>query len=165
VSKGKAKAKAKGEGSDVIIGISKNRRATHDYAISERFEAGLVLTGSEVKSCRQGKVQLNDAYVMVDRKGAELLNAHISEYNHANQFNHIPDRGRRLLLRENELDKLRVRILERGLSAIPLQMYFKNGWAKVEIGVGKGKTHEDRRHDIKSREAKREMDRVLRSRR
>jgi SsrA-binding protein len=142
--------------------IADNRRALRNYAVSERLEAGLVLTGTEVKSCREGRVVLGDAYVIMKNGEAWLQNAHIPEYGHGNIFNHEPTRQRKLLLHAREIDKLDTRIRERGESVIPLSMYFKEGRIKVEIGVAKGKTDIDRRADIKDRDSKREIQRVLR---
>ncbi len=142
--------------------VCENRRARHDYAIGERFEAGLVLVGTEVKSCREGKAHLNDAYVQVHKGEAFLMNGHIAEYHHGNQFNHEPLRTRKLLLHKHEVEKLDVATRQKGLSAIPTKLYFKEGRVKVEVGLGKGKTHEDRRQDIKARDTRREIDRAMR---
>jgi SsrA-binding protein len=157
-----AKRAAAQEGDKVVC---ENRRARHDYAIGERLEAGLVLLGTEVKSCREGKAHLNDAYVQVMRGEAWLIGGHIAEYHHGNRFNHEPQRTRKLLLHKNEIDKLEVATRQRGEIAVPLRLYFKEGRVKVEVGVGKGKTHEDRRQDIKERDTRREMDRAMRRRR
>lgn len=142
--------------------ISKNRRALHHFAISEHLEAGLVLTGTEVKSCRQGKVQIHEAYVHVVNGQALLMNAHIAEYTQGNRFNHEPTRQRTLLLHQREIDKLSVQLRLKGLSAVPLSLYFKNGRVKLDIGIGKGKKDIDRREDLKERETKRELDREMR---
>jgi SsrA-binding protein len=142
--------------------IAKNRRALHDFAIDDHVEAGLVLVGSEVKSCRDAKVSLQDAYVMVDRGEAFLLNAHIAEYTPANRFNHDPIRRRKLLLHRREIDKLEVRLKQQGQTAVPLSVYFKGGRVKVDIGIGKGKSFIDRRDDVRDREGKREVERAMR---
>lgn len=142
--------------------ICQNRRATHDYSIEDKLEAGIVLVGTEVKACRGGKAHLNDAFVQIIRDEAFLIAGHIAEYTHGNQFNHEANRSRKLLLHRKELDKLSVRLREKGYTAVPLSMYFKDGRVKIEVGVGKGKTGIDRRVDIKEREAKREMDRTMR---
>jgi SsrA-binding protein len=143
--------------------ISQNRRALHDYTISYRLEAGVVLTGTEVKSCRAGKAHLNDAYVMVREGQAYLMGGHIEEYTYGNRFNHAPARQRTLLLHSKEIHTLAAHLTSKGCSAIPLSLYFnEDGRVKVEIGVGKGRSEYDRRHVIKEKETKREMDREMR---
>lgn len=142
--------------------IADNRRALHRYAISDRMEAGMVLTGTEVKSCREGRVMLSDAYVLIKSGEAFLLNAHIPEYSAGNIFNHEPLRQRKLLLHAHEIEKLDSRIREKGENVIPLSMYWKEGRAKVELGIGKSKTDIDRRSDIKERDTKRELQRIMR---
>lgn len=145
--------------------ICDNRRARHDYAIETRLEAGLVLTGTEVKACRAGKAHLNDAFVQVVNDEAVLIGGHIEEYAQGNRFNHTPQRSRKLLLHRREIDKLFVSIREKDMSVVPLTLYFNpEGRIKVELGVGKGKSRIDKRQDIKGREAKREIERTLRSR-
>ncbi len=144
--------------------ICQNKRARHDYAIERKLEAGLVLRGTEVKACRAGKAQIHEAYVQVTDGEAYLMNSHIAEYTQGNRYNHVPERQRKLLLHKKEIDKLEVDTRQRGQTAVPLQMYFKDGRAKVEIGVGTGKAAVDRREDIKERETRREMERALRSR-
>lgn len=161
-----AKKEAKKEqGAPVRKNICQNRRALRDYQIDDRFEAGLVLTGSEAKSCREGQPHLNDAYVLVRGGEAFLIGGYIPEYRKAIAFGHEPTRTRKLLLHAKELHKLAVRQQERGEAIVPLSMYFKDGWVKLEIGVGKGKTHLDRRDTIKERESRREVERALRRRR
>jgi SsrA-binding protein len=145
--------------------VTENRKARHDYEILETFEAGMVLTGSEVKSLRAGRANLKDSYARIDRGEAFLLNAHISPYAAASHFGHEPERNRKLLLHRSEIDKLTGRIQERGLTVIPLKIYFKNGRAKVLIGVGRGKKAYDKRESIKEREMRREADRATRVRR
>ena len=140
--------------------ICQNKRARHDYAIARRLEAGLVLRGTEVKACRAGAAQINEAYVQVMHGEAFLIGSHIAEYRQGNRFNHVPERSRKLLLHKNELEKLEIETRQRGHVAIPLALYFKDGRVKLEVGVGTGKTHEDRREDLKEREVKREMDRA-----
>ena len=144
--------------------IATNRRARADYSIEETLEAGLALVGSEVKSLRQGSVQMSDGYALP--RGGELFlhNLRIAPYGAANLFPHEPTRPRKLLLHRAELDRWAAKVRERGYSIVPLVLYFKGGRAKVQLGLVKGKTHEDRREDIKQRETKREMDRVLRRR-
>ncbi len=144
--------------------VTENRKARHDYEILETFEAGMVLTGSEVKSLRAGRANLKDSYARIDRGEAFLLNAHISPYAAASHFGHEPERNRKLLLHRSEIDKLNGRIQERGLTVIPLKIYFKNGRAKVLIGVGRGKKSYDKRESIKKREMERDADRAMRVR-
>ncbi len=158
---GKKKGKSSDQPGEKLI--CKNRRAARNYDLGERFEAGLVLRGTEVKSCRQGKAHLNDAYVRIERGEAYLINCHIAEYERGGPYlNHPPIRARKLLLHREEIEKLARKILERGLVAIPTSMYFKNGYVKVEFAVGRGRTHGDRRQVVKERETAREMQRVMR---
>lgn len=149
---------------DDIRVISENRKARHTYAIEESLEAGLVLFGSEVKSLRAGTANLADAYAAPKGKELFLLNARIGPYNPASLFGHEPTRARKILMHRKELDRWLTKVKERGLSIIPLMLYFKDGKAKVQLGLAKGKTHEDRRAGIKERETKREMDRAMRRR-
>lgn len=141
--------------------IAVNRKARHDYFIEESCEAGLVLTGSEVKSLRAGKANLKDSYARIERGEAWLVNAHISEYNPSAQFGHEPTRRRKLLLHAREIDRLTGKTKERGLTLVPLRLYFKNGRAKVELGLGRGKKQYDKRESIKERETRREVDRAM----
>jgi len=145
--------------------ICVNRQARHNYFIDEVFEAGLVLVGSEVKSLRDGKANLVDSYARIHKGEAFLVNAHISAYAGANQFNHEPTRLRKLLLHEREIERLTGKTKERGLTLIPLKLYFKNGRAKVELGLARGKKNYDKRETLKRHEAAREMDRSIRARR
>ena len=142
--------------------ICQNKKARHDYHILTTYEAGMVLKGSEVKSCRAGKANLIDGYGRI--KGGEifLVNAHISPYSYANQLNHEPLRERKLLLHQSEIKKLYGKMRERGLSLIPLKMYFKNGKVKVEMAVAKGKKLHDKREDIKRKDFAREAEREFR---
>ena len=142
--------------------ICLNRKAKRNYALGERFEAGVVLTGTEVKSCRDGKAHLNHAYVQITKGEAFLVNAHIAEYSHGGLLNHQPDQERKLLMHRREIDKLAVKVHERGATLIPLAMYFKGGRVKVEVAIAKGKAHEDQREDIKKRDVDREIQRALR---
>lgn len=141
-----------------------NRRARHDYFIEETYEAGLVLAGSEVKSLRDGKANLADSYARIHKGEAYLLNTHISPYPGANQFNHEPTRTRKLLLHKREIQRLTGKTKERGLTLIPLRLYFKNGLAKVELGLARGKKLYDKREALKRRAARREVERSLKSR-
>jgi SsrA-binding protein len=146
--------------------VATNRRARFDYSIEDSWEAGLVLTGSEVKSLRDGNVNLSDAYALPKGGELHLVNCRIGEYKQASHFGHEPLRDRKLLMRRAELDRIRGKVEQRGYTLVPLRLYFKKGWAKVELGLGKGRAHEDRREAIAERESKREMDRAMaRSRR
>jgi SsrA-binding protein len=143
--------------------ITVNRRARHDFHIEDTFKAGLVLTGSEVKSLRAGKAQLKDSYGRIDRGEVWLFNAHISPYAAAAQFGHEPTRSRKLLLHRREIQHLIGKVKERGLTLIPLRLYFKEGRAKVELAVARGKKLYDKREATKEREVRREMDRARKS--
>jgi SsrA-binding protein len=144
--------------------ITVNRRARHDYHIDETFEAGIVLSGSEVKSLRDGKVVLKDSYGRLNKGELWLFNAHINEYMPAARFGHEPTRSRKLLMHRREIDRLSGKLKERGYSLIPLRLYFKRGRAKVELGLARGKKLYDKRASIKERESKRELDRVMKVR-
>jgi SsrA-binding protein len=132
--------------------LSDNRSAGHDYHLSDRYEAGLVLTGTEVKAAKTGKIQLKESYAEVNDNEAWLMNAHISEYSHGNMANHVPVRKRKLLLHRSEIEKLRVETREKGLTIVPTKLYLKAGKIKVEIAVGKGKKFHDKREATKARE-------------
>ncbi|MGD0949731.1 MAG: SsrA-binding protein SmpB [Candidatus Binatia bacterium] len=140
--------------------ITVNRRARHDFHIEATFEAGLVLTGSEVKSLRAGKAQLKDSYGRIDKGEVWLFNAHISPYAAAAQFGHDPTRSRKLLLHRREIQHLIGKVKERGLTLIPLRLYFKEGRAKVELALARGKKLYDKREATKEREVRRELDRA-----
>lgn len=140
--------------------IASNRKARRDYFILETFEAGIVLVGTEVKSLRDGKVSLAEAYARYEENELFLVGAHIPEYSHGNRVNHDPTRARKLLLHRREIDRLRTKILERGLTVVPLRIYWRGGRAKVELALVRGKKSYDRRADVAEREAKREMDRA-----
>jgi SsrA-binding protein len=146
--------------SDIKI-LSDNRSAGHDYYLSDRYEAGLVLTGTEVKSAKTGKIQLKESYAEIIEGEAFLVNAHISEYSHGNLMNHIPVRRRKLLLHRGEIEKLRVETRERGLTIVPTKLYLKGGLIKVEIAVGKGKKFHDKREAVKAREMQAEAKAAL----
>jgi SsrA-binding protein len=146
--------------SDIKI-LSDNRSAGHDYLLSDRYEAGLVLTGTEVKAAKTGKIQLKESYAEITDGEAFLVNAHISEYSHGNLMNHTPVRRRKLLLHRGEIDKLRVETRERGLTIVPTKLYLKGGRIKVEIAVGKGKKFHDKREAIKAREMQAEAKAAL----
>ncbi|MSP37840.1 MAG: SsrA-binding protein SmpB [Deltaproteobacteria bacterium] len=142
-----------------------NRQARHNYFIDDTYEAGLVLVGSEVKSLRDGKANLSDSYANIRKGEAFLINFHISPYPGANQFNHEPTRTRKLLLHAREIDKLTGKTKERGLTLVALKVYFKNGRAKIELGLARGKKLYDKRETLKRKDAAREVERSLRSRR
>ena len=141
--------------------VTKNRKAFHDYSIQETYEAGLSLVGTEVKSLRQGKANLKDSYALIKGGEAFLLNCHISPYSHGNLQNHDLLRTRKLLLKKKEIGKLWEKTSQQGLTIIPLKIYFKNGKAKVEIRLAKGKRQYEKRDSIKEREAKREVERHM----
>jgi SsrA-binding protein len=145
--------------------ICTNRRVRRDYAIDETYEAGMVLVGTEVKALRQGKANLKDSYARIQNDEIFLVDTHISPYSHGNQFNHDPDRPRKLLMHKREIRKLYGKTRERGFTLIPLRMYFKDGKVKVEIGLGKGKKLYDKREDLKRRAMEREMERSFRGKR
>lgn len=157
--------KRAGEAADPSIKvIAKHRRAKFDYAVEETLEAGLELRGSEVKGLRCGTATLSDSYAVPKDNQLFLLNAHIGTYNPSSVFSHEPTRSRRLLVHRAEIDRWTAKVRERGYVIIPLMLYFRNGFAKVQLGLCRGKTHEDRRSDIKERETQREIDRALRRR-
>lgn len=141
--------------------VVQNRRARHDYFVIESHEAGLELRGTEVKSLREGLMQLKDSYVDIDKGQMHLVGAHISPYEKGNIFNHDPERPRRLLMHKREILKLGTQVAEKGLTVIPLAVYFKKGIAKVELGLCRGKNTVDRRQTLHEREAKREIDRAM----
>ena len=144
--------------------VCQNRKAYHDYLIEETLEAGISLLGTEVKSLREGKANLKDSYVIIKGKEAFLLNCHISPYSHGNIMNHDPLRTRKLLLHRKEIEGLIGKSLQKGYTLIPLKIYFKDSYAKVEIGLAKGKRLYEKREKIKEREAKRAIERVMKSR-
>jgi SsrA-binding protein len=143
--------------------IVDNRRARHDYHLLDRYEAGIVLTGTEVKSLRDGRASLQQAYADVRGGEAWLVGAHISVYEQGNIANHDPDRDRKLLLHKKELASLAGKVAQRGLTLVPTKLYFKNGRAKVELALARGKEQRDKRRDIAQREATRDMERALKS--
>jgi SsrA-binding protein len=153
-------AKAKGEKL-----IADNRRARHDYHLLDRFEAGLVLTGTEVKSLRAGRASLQDGFAQITGDEVWLHNVHIPEYAEGTWTNHTPRRIRKLLLHRKEIGKLGREVAEQGLTLVPLSLYFKDGHAKVELGVARGKRTYDKRQDLAKRDATREIDRALKRRR
>jgi SsrA-binding protein len=146
--------------------VATNRKAFHDYAIEEKLEAGIVLKGTEVKSIREGLVNLRDSYASVDHGEVVLHHCHISPYSHGNMMNHDPLRPRKLLLHRKEINKWLGKTKQKGLTIVPLRIYFSpRGQAKVEIALARGKRQYDRREAIKDREAGRELQRAMKSRR
>ena len=142
--------------------ICQNRKARHDYHIINTYEAGLVLKGSEVKSCRLGRANLKESHARIRDGEIYLIDTHISPYNYAHQFNHDPLRERKLLFNKSEIKKLYGKIREKGFALIPLRMYFKNGKVKVEMAVAKGKRLHDKREDIRRKDFAREVERDFR---
>ncbi|HUJ15484.1 MAG TPA: SsrA-binding protein SmpB [Thermoanaerobaculia bacterium] len=141
--------------------IASNRKAFHDYFVLQKLEAGIALTGTEVKSLREGRANLKDSYVDVDRGEAWLVGTHISPYSHGNRENHDPERKRKLLLHRREIDKLEGQIVEKGLTIVPLRLYFKGGRVKAEIAVVRGKKLYDKRESEKRRELDREAEAAM----
>lgn len=144
--------------------IATNRRARHDYFIEETYEAGIVLVGTEVKSIRQGKINIRDGHARVENGEVFLYNVHISPYEQGNIFNKDPLRVRKLLLHKREIRKLIGYIQQKGYTLIPLSVYFKNGLVKIELGLGVGKKHYDKRQDLAKQDARRRIERELRER-
>ncbi|USK54532.1 SsrA-binding protein SmpB [Cytobacillus solani] len=144
--------------------IAQNKKAYHDFSIEETYEAGIVLQGTEIKSIRQGKVNLKDSYARIEKGEVFLIGMHISPYEQGNRYNHDPLRERKLLLHNKEISKLIGETKEIGYSLVPLKLYLKNGYAKVLIGLAKGKKKYDKREDLKKKEAKREVERAFRER-
>ncbi|UCH45208.1 MAG: SsrA-binding protein SmpB [Nitrospiraceae bacterium] len=144
--------------------IATNRKAYHDFHIDETYEAGISLLGTEVKSLREGRANLKESYAIIKDNEVFLMNCHISPYSHGNIQNHEPLRTRKLLLHRKEIHKLWVKVSQKGLTIVPLKLYFKEGKAKVEIGVARGKRQYEKRATIKEKEVKREIERHLKSR-
>jgi SsrA-binding protein len=145
--------------------LCENKKARHDYFIEETYEAGIALEGTEVKSLRLGKANLKDSYVQIEEQEAFLHNTHVSPYPYGHQFNHDPERVRKLLLHKREIRRLMGKTQERGYSLVPLRIYLKNGRIKIEIGLGKGKTIYDKREVLKKRSADREIEKALKNNR
>jgi SsrA-binding protein len=145
--------------------IAENRRARHDYHLLERQEAGVVLTGTEVKSLREGRASLGQAYAEVRDGEAWLLGAEIATYDHGNRANHEPARPRKLLLHRREIDRLYGQVREKGLTLVPTRLYFKNGRVKVELALARGKDVRDKRRTLTERDAKRQIERAMKGRR
>lgn len=147
--------------SESVKVVATNRAARHDYFIDEVFEAGLVLTGTEVKALRQGRATIGDGYVHIDGGEAWAENLHIPEYTEGTWTNHAPRRKRKLLMHHTEINELAIKTRERGLTIVPLRLYFLNGRAKLEIGLGRGKKLYDKRHALKERQDNREAQRAM----
>ena len=145
--------------------ITQNRKARHDYLIEETVEAGLALVGTEVKSCREGKANLTDAYAAVQDGEIWLMQCHINPYSHGNRGNHDPLRPRKLLLHRSEIEKLKVAVTQDGRTLVPLRLYFKHGLAKAEIAIARGKKTYDKRQSMAKRDAERSMQREMGRRR
>ena len=143
--------------------IAQNKKARHDYFVEDTYEAGLVLTGTEIKSVRARTVQLVDAYVQVKDGEAWIYNMHIAEFKGGNRFNHVPTRARKLLLHKKEISKLIGAGQQTGYSLIPLKVYLKNGYAKLLVGVCKGKKNYDKRQDLKEKDARRDVEKALKA--
>src|SRR5690625_3897523 len=141
--------------------LAQNRRASHDYFIEETFEAGLVLQGTEIKSIREGKVSIQDAHARIINNEAFVINMHIAPYEQGNRYNHDPTRTRKLLLHRSEINKLIGLTQRQGYTLVPLKLYIKNGYAKLLIGLGKGKKKHDRREDLKRQQMRRDIDRAM----
>ena len=161
MAKTKASNKGKPDGPDQIQNICRNRRATHDYEVHDSFECGVVLQGTEVKSLREKHASLEDAYAKLQKDELWLVGCEIQEYTFGNRLNHKPKRDRKLLLHRREIDKIAVKAAQKGFTLIPLQLYFKNGKAKVEVGVARGKQAHDKRQSLKKADAKRDIDRAM----
>lgn len=145
--------------------ITQNRKARHDYLIEDTVEAGLALVGTEVKSCREGKANLTDAYAAVQDGEIWLMQCHINPYSHGNRGNHDPLRPRKLLLHRSEIEKLKVAVTQDGRTLVPLRLYFKHGLAKAEIAIARGKKTYDKRQSMAKRDAERSMQREIGRRR
>ncbi|MBI5727872.1 MAG: SsrA-binding protein SmpB [Ignavibacteriales bacterium] len=146
---------------DIVKVIVSNRKARFEYAILQTIEAGIVLTGTEVKSLRAGKVNISDSYCEIHRMEVWMLNSHITEYTQGNINNHDPLRRRKLLMNLSEIRKLQSKVQEKGLTLVPLSMYFKNGKVKVEVGLAKGKAMYDKRETIAKRDFQRDQERKI----
>ena len=141
--------------------IATNRSARHDYFIDDTYEAGLVLQGTEVKALRMGRASIGDGYIHVEKGEAWLENVHIPEYTQGNWTNHAPRRRRKLLLHHTEIDQLLIKTREKGFTSVPLKLYFVKGRAKIEIGLGRGKKHFDKRQTLREKQDQREAERAM----
>ena len=144
--------------------LAQNRKARHDYHIEDVYEAGIALTGTEIKSVRAGRVQLKDSFARIQNGEVLLYNMHISPYEQGNRYNHDPMRARKLLLHRSEINRLIGKVKEKGLTLIPLKLYWQGDWAKVELGLAKGKQLFDKRDALAAKESKRDIERALKER-
>jgi SsrA-binding protein len=144
--------------------IAQNKKARHDYFIEETYEAGMVLQGTEIKSMRAGRMNLKDSFARIKNGEMYLHNAHISEYEQGNRYNHEPERARKLLLHKKQINQLIGLTKQQGYSLVPLKVYIKNGYAKILIGLAKGKKNYDKRETLRRKDAKREVERALKDR-
>lgn len=144
--------------------VARNKKATHDYFILEKFECGIVLTGTEIKSIRAGKVSIQDAYCNIKNDELYIINMHIAKYEQGNIFNHQETRNRKLLAHRREIRKMFGKITQEGLTIIPLQVYIKNGLAKIEVAICKGKKKYDKREDLRRETVKRDISRAMKNR-
>ena len=142
--------------------VATNRKARHNYFLSDTYEAGIVLKGSEIKSIRAGQISIKEAYVQIENLEAWLINAHIAPYEQASYLGHEPRRKRKLLLHRREINRLWDQVRKKGVTLVPMRVYLKDGRAKIEIAVGRGKKQYDKRHEIAKRDAQREIERNLR---
>ena len=145
--------------------VATNRKARHDYFFEDTFEAGIALTGTEIKSVRAGQVSLRDSFATIKDGEMWLINLHIAAYRQASHFNHVPRRPRKLLMHRREINRLTGKLQEKGLTLIPLRLYLKNNLAKVELGLGRGKRQYDKRATLKAKESRREVERAIAVRR
>jgi SsrA-binding protein len=141
--------------------VASNRKARHDYIIEDTFEAGMVLTGSEIKAIRAGQINLRDSFAALRENEMWLVNAHISPYKQANRENHEPRRDRKLLMHRREINRLTGKLQEKGLTLVPLQVYLKNGRAKIELGLGRGKKLYDKRQSLRERTDQRQIEQSM----
>ena len=155
---------ARQQSEEGVHSVARNRRASHEYHILETWEAGLVLRGTEVKSLREGKANINDAFGIVKDGEIWLLNMHVSPYERGGYTNHEPDRTRKLLLQKKEIRRLIGAVERQGLTLVPLEVYFRKGYAKVRLALARGKQQHDKRQAVRERDAQREMQRAIRSR-
>jgi SsrA-binding protein len=149
------------DGKPTVKVVADNRRARHEYDILEVYEAGIVLSGTEVKSIRMGRANLSDSFARVEKGELWLFNCNISPYDHGNRFNHEPLRKRRLLMHRREIQKLKSKMQEKGLTLVPLKLFFKGNWAKLDIALAKGRQLYDKREAIAKKENKRQLDRLI----
>jgi SsrA-binding protein len=163
----KSTAKSKNKSSDQPKSkvVSDNRKARHNFDILEVFEVGLALTGTEVKSLRQGKANLQDSFARLEENELWLYRCHISPYDFGNRFNHDPIRKRRLLMQRRQINKLKAQTLEKGLTLVPLKLYFKGNWAKIDLALARGKQLYDKRESISKRENQRQLERLIKRKR